>query len=121
MEDGTTEFLVKWSGFGEDHNSWEPTKNLQDCREAISDFEKTWQKSSSSLLSIIYSNPSIPSYPPYHNSVLPQSSSISLIFQSSPVSSVSQTSSTSSNFSTPSNSSTSSNFSTPSNSSIFSN
>ena len=25
-------YLVKWEGFPDDHNTWEPTKNVQGCR-----------------------------------------------------------------------------------------
>merc|ERR1711879_593695 len=35
------EYFVKWKGYGEDYNSWEPLVNLQEsCFEIIKDYEK---------------------------------------------------------------------------------
>jgi hypothetical protein len=33
------EYLVKWAGFTQEHNTWEPEAHLQGCQEAIADFE----------------------------------------------------------------------------------
>lgn len=30
-----TEFLVKWKGYGHEHNTWEPEANCANCPEAI--------------------------------------------------------------------------------------
>ena len=39
---GKTEYLVKWVGWSDSHNSWEPKPNILD-KNLIADFEAEWQ------------------------------------------------------------------------------
>jgi len=38
-KNGTTEYLVKWKGYSEKQNTWEPVKNIK-CKDMIESFEK---------------------------------------------------------------------------------
>ena len=32
------EFLVKWLGYGPEHNTWEPQKNLTNCKDILKEY-----------------------------------------------------------------------------------
>jgi M-phase phosphoprotein 8 len=32
------EYLVKWAGFTQEHNTYEPESHLEDCKEAVADY-----------------------------------------------------------------------------------
>ena len=36
-----TEYLVKWKGYDDKDNTWEPLRNLTNCRQALRDFHQT--------------------------------------------------------------------------------
>ena len=41
LKRGKLEYLVKWSGYMDDHNTWEPESNLDNSKETINDFHKS--------------------------------------------------------------------------------
>ena len=41
LKRGKLEYLVKWSGYTDDHNTWEPESNLGNSKDAINDFHKS--------------------------------------------------------------------------------
>ena len=41
LKQGKLEYLVKWSGYTDDHNTWEPESNLGNSKESINNFHKS--------------------------------------------------------------------------------
>ncbi|XP_022653781.1 chromobox protein homolog 1-like isoform X2 [Varroa jacobsoni] len=44
-------YLLKWKGYPDSDNTWEPADNLEDCRDLIRDFEEKLKRKSKGLLS----------------------------------------------------------------------
>ena len=41
LKQGKLEYLVKWPGYMDNHNTWEPESNLDNSKEVINDFHKS--------------------------------------------------------------------------------
>lgn len=41
---GELEYKIKWSGYGEPENTWEPISNLQSCIKMVHDFDEHYDK-----------------------------------------------------------------------------
>ena len=41
LKRGKLEYLVKWSGYTNDHNTWKPKSNLANSKEMINEFHKS--------------------------------------------------------------------------------
>ena len=41
LKRGKLEYLVKWSGYTDDYNTWEPVDNLSNSLEALDEFHKS--------------------------------------------------------------------------------
>ena len=41
------EFLVRWLGYGPEHDTWEPKENLQNCQESLGRYCKSLQQTQS--------------------------------------------------------------------------
>lgn len=40
-------YLLKWKGYDDTENTWEPVENLEDCRDLIRDFEDKFKRKAS--------------------------------------------------------------------------
>lgn len=41
MKKGKYMYLVKWEGYNNDHNTWEPEKNLTNCKKILKQFSES--------------------------------------------------------------------------------
>ncbi len=41
---GEAEYLIKWCGYGDEHNTWEPLRALANSMELIEDYEDRRKK-----------------------------------------------------------------------------
>ena len=39
-EDGELRYLVKWDGYAEEENTWEPPESFSGCPQVLEDFER---------------------------------------------------------------------------------
>jgi hypothetical protein len=46
-------FLIKWAGYPEEHNTWEPEKNLTHCKQILQDYWKPYSQASLRRMGVI--------------------------------------------------------------------
>ena len=47
------QYLIKWKGYGHEHNTWEPLSNLTHCNEILQAFELQQQQQTEGTDSMI--------------------------------------------------------------------
>ena len=40
---GEVQYLIKWKGYGEECNTWEPEEAMEHCKEKVRKFEERWR------------------------------------------------------------------------------
>ena len=40
---GEVQYLIKWKGYGEECNTWEPGEAMEHCKEKVRKFEERWR------------------------------------------------------------------------------
>ncbi len=41
--DGRIEYFIKWEGYKDHQNTWEPRENCEDCEDLIAEFERNYK------------------------------------------------------------------------------
>src|ERR1700724_3001677 len=80
LKRGKLEYLVKWSGYTDDYNTWEPEANLKNTADAISDFHKLHPSAPRKLRPDVFAGLAFKSY----ENVTARIRTLSLVLKSRP-------------------------------------